>query len=101
MQDKPSDIIGQAAALLVAKGYAREWAEELLRLQSYSPHPDNADEWVEQILSAEAGNGGNAAAARRRHFLDEHHRKGIPPFDPLDRDLGASSKSEGNTHGQS
>jgi hypothetical protein len=82
MQDTSSDIVSQAAALLVAKGYTREWAVELLKVQSYSTHPDNADEWVNQILSREAGDSGDT---RRQQVLDEHHRDGIPPYEPPPR----------------
>jgi hypothetical protein len=79
MQDASSDIVRQAAALLTAKGYTREWAEEVLRMDSYATHPDNAEEWVDQILSAEASGG---EAAKRREVLDEHHRDGVPPYEP-------------------
>lgn len=79
MQDTSSDIVSQATVLLVAKGYTREWAEELLKAQSHSTHPDNADKWVNQILSAEASDRDDT---RRQQVLKEHHRDGIPPYEP-------------------
>ena len=89
MQDTSSDIVSQAAALLVAKGYTREWAEELLKVQSYLTHPNNADEWVSQILRAEASDRDNT---RRQQVLDEHHRDGIPPYEPPHR--GGDQRSD-------
>ena len=80
MPDGSSDIMNEAAALLVARGYTREWAEELLRRQGLSGHPENARDWVDQILGSEQKD------AKREQVLEEHHRHGIPPYEPPARD---------------
>lgn len=83
MQETSSNTISQATALLIAKGFTREWAEEVLRSESYSAHPQNAEEWVNQILRREAENGDGTG---RQQILDEHHRAGIPPYEPPTRE---------------
>jgi hypothetical protein len=79
MQDSSLDIISQAAALLIAKGYTREWAEEVLRLKTTRRSrrlQKNGSIKFFAVRPAMATPGG------RQQILDEHRRDGIPPYEP-------------------
>ncbi|MGE0006540.1 MAG: hypothetical protein AB7S92_13220 [Parvibaculaceae bacterium] len=75
MHDPASDFMQRGAALLIAKGYTRERAEELLNAQRPAAAVENMDEWVEDIMRREAE---EEAALHRQSALQEHHGHGIP-----------------------